>query len=65
MSMMIWFLLALISFAAVPAVAAERVRIRVGHFPNLTHAQAIVAHGLNRQGKGWFEARLGPDVDVQ
>lgn len=39
--------------------------VRVGHFPNVTHAQALVAHGLSRQGKGWFEQRLGSDATVQ
>jgi NitT/TauT family transport system substrate-binding protein len=39
--------------------------LRVGHFPNVTHAQALVAHALSRQGKGWFEQRLGPEVTVQ
>jgi len=36
--------------------------IRIGHFPNITHVQALVAHQLARQGKGWFEERLGADV---
>ncbi len=44
---------------------AEKVTLRVGHFPNVTHAQAVIAHGLSRQGEGWFEERLGPDVEVQ
>ncbi len=44
---------------------AEKVIIRVGHFPNVTHAQGVIAHGLSRAGKGWFEERLGPDVEVQ
>ncbi len=39
--------------------------LRVGHFPNITHAQALVAHQLSRQGKGWFEERLGPDVRIE
>ena len=46
-------------------VAAPRQVVRVGHFPNVTHAQAVVAHGLSRAQKGWFEQRLGPDVQVQ
>jgi NitT/TauT family transport system substrate-binding protein len=25
----------------------------------------VIAHGLSRQGKGWFENRLGSDVEVQ
>jgi NitT/TauT family transport system substrate-binding protein len=31
----------------------------------VTHAQAVIAHGLSRTGRGWFEERLGPDVEVQ
>ena len=42
-----------------------KVVLRVGHFPNITHAQAVIAHGLSRAGKGWFESRLGPNVEVQ
>jgi NitT/TauT family transport system substrate-binding protein len=34
----------------------------MGHFPNITHVQALVAHQLSRQGKGWFEERLGADI---
>jgi NitT/TauT family transport system substrate-binding protein len=39
--------------------------IRFGHFPNITHAQGVIAHGLTRKGKGWFEERLGPGVQIQ
>jgi NitT/TauT family transport system substrate-binding protein len=39
--------------------------IRVGHFPNITHAQALVAHNLSRQGKGWFEEKLGPGTKIE
>ena len=39
--------------------------IRVGHFPNITHAQGLVAHNLSRQGKGWFEERLGPGFKIE
>jgi NitT/TauT family transport system substrate-binding protein len=46
------------------AAHADSITLRVGHFPNITHVQALVAHGLTRQGKGWFEARLGPDVKI-
>jgi NitT/TauT family transport system substrate-binding protein len=44
---------------------AQKTTLRVGHFPNITHAQALVASQLKRQGKGWFEERLGPDVELQ
>ena len=41
------------------ASAMAETKIRVGHFPNVTHVQALVAHALSRQGRGWFEERLG------
>ena len=40
-------------------ILARGGTIRVGHFPNITHAQAVVAHAMSRQGKGWFEERIG------
>ena len=46
------------------AGAADAVTLRVGHFPNITHAQGLVAHQLSRQGKGWFEERLGPGTKI-
>jgi len=47
------------------ASAQEKTTIRFGHFPNITHAQGVIAHALSRQGKGWFEQRLGPNVEIQ
>jgi NitT/TauT family transport system substrate-binding protein len=47
------------------AGAAEKTVIRFGHFPNITHAQGVIAHALSRQGKGWFEERLGPNIEIQ
>ena len=47
------------------SVATEKTVVRVGHFPNITHVQGLVAHNLSRQGKGWFEERLGPGVEIQ
>src|SRR5689334_10169939 len=44
---------------------AEQTTLRIGHFPNITHTQALVAHGLSRAGRGWFEQRLGPDVRIE
>lgn len=32
--------------------------IRIGHFPNITHVQSLVARNMARQGKGWFEERI-------
>jgi NitT/TauT family transport system substrate-binding protein len=45
--------------------AEDKVVIRFGHFPNITHAQGVIAHALSRKGKGWFEERLGPKVEIQ
>ncbi|MBV8215423.1 MAG: ABC transporter substrate-binding protein [Verrucomicrobia bacterium] len=39
--------------------------IRIGHFPNVTHAQALIAHQLSRSGNGWFEERLAPDIRIE
>lgn len=47
------------------ASAEEKTVVRFGHFPNITHAQGVVAHALSRQGKGWFEKYLGPNVEIQ
>src|SRR6202162_4795767 len=45
--------------------ALGETKIRVGHFPNVTHVQALVAHALSRQGKGWFEEKLGPGTKIE
>jgi NitT/TauT family transport system substrate-binding protein len=51
-----------LSFSA-PAMA--QTILRIGHFPNITHVQALVAHNMSRHGKGWFEQRLGHDVKIE
>ena len=47
------------------APKSDKTVIRVGHFPNISHAQALVAHQLSRQGKGWFESRLGDKIELK
>ncbi|HEY3661047.1 MAG TPA: ABC transporter substrate-binding protein [Candidatus Udaeobacter sp.] len=47
------------------ADAQEKTTIRFGHFPNITHAQGVIAHALSRRDKGWFEQRLGSNVEIQ
>jgi len=55
-----------IGFAALlSGSAAGDDTIRIGHFPNVTHVQALVAHNFSRQGKGWFEEKLGPGTRVE
>ncbi len=55
---------AIVGFAVANSIPAE-TKIRVGHFPNITHAQGVIAHALTRQGKGWFEQRLGADTKIE
>src|SRR5258707_3562201 len=47
------------------SVATEKTVVRIGHFPNITHVQGLVAHNMSRNGKGWFEQRLGGDVKIE
>lgn len=57
------FIIGLIWIAGLEAT--DQITVRVGHFPTITHVQPVIGHGLTRQGEGWFEKFLGPDVDVQ
>jgi NitT/TauT family transport system substrate-binding protein len=45
--------------------ASQTTTVRVGHFPNITHIQALVGRALERQGRGWFAERLGPGVKIE
>jgi NitT/TauT family transport system substrate-binding protein len=47
-----------------PADSAPRP-VRIGHFPNVTHAHGLIAHARTRAGDGWFERRLGPSAKVE
>lgn len=59
-------LLRLFSFFFILAAAhAEKITLRVGYFPNVTHAQGIIGSHTTREKRGWFEQRLGPDVTIQ
>jgi len=50
--------------AFLPAFA-QATTVRVGHFPNITHVQALVARAFERQGRNWFGERLGPGVKIE
>lgn len=58
-------LLSVLLAAGTASPIRAETKIRVGHFPNVTHVQALVAHALSRQGNGWFEQRLcsGAKID--
>ena len=58
-------ILALFCGLSIAAARAEDVTLRVGYFPNVTHAQGIIGSETTREGHGWFEQRLGPGVTVQ
>ena len=45
--------------------AAEPTVLRLGYFPNVTHAQGVIGAQGTRDGAGWFEQRLGPAVTIQ
>src|SRR5829696_5220892 len=56
---------ALLFCVALPPATAQEA-LRVGHFPNVTHIQAMVARNFERQGRPWFNAeRLGRPVKLQ
>lgn len=64
-----WRILLLSAFslamAHAPAFAQQNATVRVGHFPNITHVQALVARAFERQGRNWFGERLGPGVKIE
>jgi NitT/TauT family transport system substrate-binding protein len=55
--------LAVFGVWAGPAPAQTAVTLRIGHFPNVTHVQALVARNLERQGRDW--SKLGPNVKIE
>ena len=58
-------LLLFLSLVAAVLLHAEKTIIRVGYFPNITHAQGVIGSHTTRENRGWFEQRLGPDVTIQ
>jgi len=49
----------------VGAQCSEPVVLRIGYFPNVTHAQGVIGAQSTREGTGWFEQRLGSDVKIE
>ena len=56
---------ALLLLVCSAAASAAEVALRVGYFPNITHAQGVIGSETAREGRGWFEQRLGPGVRIQ
>jgi NitT/TauT family transport system substrate-binding protein len=48
-----------------PISASGKKVLRIGYFPNITHAQGVIGSTLTAEKKGWFEEKLGPDVEIQ
>ncbi len=65
MHMILWIVIFSCFMATAPSIANAGDTVRVGHFPNVTHVQGLVAHHLSRTGQGWFEQRLGPGVKIE
>lgn len=57
--------LGLVTFPLTGSIATASDTVRIGHFPNVTHVQGLVAQHLSRTGRGWFEERLGKDVKIE
>ena len=55
----LWFRLLLI-WAAASASLQAQVTVRVGAFPNITHAQAMVG-----KANGWFDKALSPNAKIE
>jgi NitT/TauT family transport system substrate-binding protein len=47
------------------AALAQEMTLRVGHFPNITHVQALVARHFERERRRWLSERLGPGVKIE
>src|SRR6185369_9457562 len=44
---------------------AQEPTLRIGHFPNITHIQALVARAFERKGQGFLGKRLGEGVKLE
>lgn len=58
---LLWLLLVLVSWAQ----AREPVTLRVGFFPNLTHAPALAARQLEREGVDWLAGHAPAGTKVE
>jgi NitT/TauT family transport system substrate-binding protein len=65
MAGVIGFAILALASSIAAAGAQAPATIRIGHFPNVTHVQALVARNFDRQGREWFSARLGPGLKVE
>ncbi|HVW20245.1 MAG TPA: ABC transporter substrate-binding protein [Opitutaceae bacterium] len=59
------FLLSALALTLAASLQAAPNTLRVGYFPNITHAQGLIGAETTREHRGWFEQRLGPGVTVE
>jgi NitT/TauT family transport system substrate-binding protein len=57
--------IALFAISLSGSARAQQTVLRVGHFPNITHVQAMVARALERKGQSPFAKMLGPNVKIE
>lgn len=55
----------LLSLIGASTLWAGDTIVRVGYFPNVTHAQGVIGSQSTREKQGWFEERLGSGVVLQ
>jgi NitT/TauT family transport system substrate-binding protein len=60
-----FFCVPFILLALMGVAQADPITLRVGYFPNVTHAQGVIGSESTRKGHGWFEQRMGPGVTLQ
>jgi NitT/TauT family transport system substrate-binding protein len=37
---------------------SEEIALKIGYFPNITHAHALIAQNMTEDGKDWYEQRI-------
>lgn len=42
----------------------KTIELNVGLFPNVTHAQGLIAYQMSKEGRPWFEPRLSDNVKI-
>lgn len=63
--MRLFCLILLLLAPLLTTAAQEAVTLKVGYFPNLTHAPALVARQWEREKSDWFQAHLPPGSKIE
>lgn len=46
------------SFSLRKRASDDSAELRIGYFPNITHAQALIAQQMELEGRSWYKSRL-------